>query len=61
MSAAARARSCSAVAQPNPEIGGWRVSIEHDPAGNKLVELHARLMDGDQPLTETWIYRWTPS
>jgi len=24
-----------------------------------LIELHARLMQGDQPLTETWIYRWT--
>ena len=29
-------------------IGGWRVSIEHDPQGNKLVEFHARLMNGDQ-------------
>jgi len=51
----------NAVAQPNPETGGWRVSIEHDPEGNKLVELHARLTDGDKPLTENWIYRWTPS
>ena len=49
----------SAVAQPNPDISGWRVSIELDPQGNKLVELHARLMQADQPLTETWIYRWT--
>jgi glucan biosynthesis protein len=24
------------------------------------VELHARMMQGDQPLSETWIYRWTP-
>ena len=49
----------SAVAQPNPEVSGWRVSIELDTQDNKLVELHARLMQGDQPLTETWIYRWT--
>jgi len=49
------------VAQPNPDIEGWRVSIEHDPQGNKLVEFHARLMKGDQPLTENWIYRWTAS
>lgn len=47
-------------AQPNPDISGWRVSIELDPEDNKLVELHARLLQGDQPLTETWIYRWTP-
>ncbi len=50
-----------AVAQPNPDISGWRVSLELDPQSNKVVELHARLMDGDKPLTETWIYRWTPS
>jgi glucans biosynthesis protein len=49
----------NAVAQPNPDIGGWRISIEHDPQNEKLVELHARLMDGDRPLTETWVYRWT--
>jgi glucans biosynthesis protein len=49
----------SAVTQPNPDINGWRVSIELDTQDNKLVELHARLMQGDQPLTETWIYRWT--
>jgi glucans biosynthesis protein len=49
----------SAVTQPNPEVSGWRVSIELDTQDNKLVELHARLMQGDQPLTETWIYRWT--
>jgi glucans biosynthesis protein len=48
-----------AVTQPNPDIGGWRVSIELDTQDNKLVELHARLMQGDQPLSETWIYRWT--
>jgi glucans biosynthesis protein len=49
----------SAVTQPNPDVGGWRVSIELDTQDNKLVELHARLMQADQPLTETWIYRWT--
>jgi glucans biosynthesis protein len=49
----------SAFTQPNPEVGGWRVSIELDTQDNKLVELHARLMQGDQPLSETWIYRWT--
>lgn len=49
----------SAVTQPNPDVSGWRVSIELDTQNNKLVELHARLMQGDQPLTETWIYRWT--
>ena len=49
----------SAVTQPNPDVSGWRVSIELDTQDNKLVELHALLKQGDQPLTETWIYRWT--
>jgi len=44
----------SAVAEANPDIGGWRISIEHDTQDNKVVELHARMMDGDKPLTETW-------
>ncbi len=47
------------VAQPNPESGGWRISFELQPAA-KLVELHAQLMDGKKPLSETWLYRWTP-
>ena len=51
----------NAVVQRNPNIDGWRASLEVDTQGNKVVELHARLMNGDQPLTETWIYRWTPS
>jgi periplasmic glucans biosynthesis protein len=51
----------SATAIPNPDISGWRISIEHDPQDNKVVELHARLMDGAKPLTETWVYRWTPA
>ena len=49
----------SATTQPNPDISGWRISIELDTQDQKLVELHARLMQADQPLTETWIYRWT--
>ena len=47
------------VVEPNPDLGTWRISLELVTEGKKLVELHARLMDGDKPLTETWIYRWT--
>ncbi len=50
----------NAVAERNGDITGWRISIEQDPQDNKVVELHARMMDGDKPLTETWVYRWTP-
>ncbi|HET6196705.1 MAG TPA: glucan biosynthesis protein, partial [Acetobacteraceae bacterium] len=47
------------VVQPNPATGGWRLSFQLDQGSEKLVEMHARLMDGDKPLTETWLYRWT--
>jgi periplasmic glucans biosynthesis protein len=45
--------------QPNPATGGLRLSFQLDTGGEKLVEMHARLMDGETPLTETWLYRWT--
>jgi glucans biosynthesis protein len=47
------------VVQPNPATGGMRLSFQLDTGGEKLVEMHARLMDGENPLTETWLYRWT--
>lgn len=51
----------NATVQALPDNLGWRVSLELDPKGEKLVELHARLLGDGKPLTETWIYRWTPS
>jgi glucans biosynthesis protein len=47
------------VAEANPATGGWRLSFQLDQGSEKLVEMHARLMDGENPLTETWLYRWT--
>jgi glucans biosynthesis protein len=47
------------VAHAAPEIGGWRLSFELLPDKAAAVELHARLLNGDAPLTETWLYRWT--
>jgi glucans biosynthesis protein len=47
------------VAQPNPEIGGWRVSFELAPVGEATVEMHAQLLLGDTAVSEAWIYRWT--
>lgn len=48
------------VLEPNPETGGWRISFELAPEGAKVVEMRARIKLGDAPLTETWVYRWTP-
>lgn len=47
------------VIQPNPETGGWRVSFRLAPAKEPAVELRAQLMQGDAPLSEVWVYRWT--
>jgi glucans biosynthesis protein len=47
------------VLQPNPRIGALRASFELAPGDAKVAELRMRLMRGDQPATETWLYRWT--
>lgn len=48
----------NAVAQPNPETGGWRLSFELEPQG-KLAELRGQLVGDDGPVSEVWVYRWT--
>ncbi len=47
------------VTQRNPISGGWRLSFELEPENARVVELRARLMDGERPASETWLYRWT--
>jgi glucans biosynthesis protein len=48
------------VSRPNPETGGWRLSFNLEPNEAKVVELRARLLQDDKPLSEIWVYRWTP-
>ncbi len=45
-------------AKPNDT---WRASFELDPQGAPVVELRGRLVDDGGPLSETWLYRWTPA
>jgi glucans biosynthesis protein len=45
----------------NPGMHGFRASFELDPANADLVELRLRVMRNLQPVTETWLYRWTAS
>ena len=49
----------NAVVQPNPQTGGLRLSFELDPGGESLIEMTARLVSQEQPISETWVYRWT--
>jgi glucans biosynthesis protein len=44
----------------NPQRKTARVSFELDPGSETSVELRLQLMAGDRPVTETWLYRWTP-
>jgi len=47
------------VTQPNPATGGWRLSFELAVKETGPVEIRASLMQGEEPLSEVWIYRWT--
>ena len=47
------------VTQPNPVTGGWRLSFELAVKEAVPVEIRASLMQGEAPLSEVWIYRWT--
>lgn len=48
------------VTQPNPQTGGWRMSFNLEPGNETVVELRASLRAGEEPLSEVWVYRWTP-
>jgi glucans biosynthesis protein len=47
------------VAQPNPATGGWRVSFQLLTQKEPVIELRMQLLQKDDVLTETWVYRWT--
>jgi glucans biosynthesis protein len=47
------------VLQRNPETGGMRLGFELDPKNEPVVELRGGLKQGDTPISETWLYRWT--
>ncbi|HEY2676281.1 MAG TPA: glucan biosynthesis protein [Steroidobacteraceae bacterium] len=44
----------------NGELHGLRASFDIDPNDAELIELRLRVMRGDTPASETWLYRWTP-
>jgi glucans biosynthesis protein len=49
----------SIVTQPNPYTGGWRLSFQCQ-VKSEPIEMRAFLTQGDRPLSEVWVYRWTP-
>jgi glucans biosynthesis protein len=48
------------VTQPNPAIGGWRLSFELGVKEKLPVEIRASLMQDNDAISEVWVYRWTP-
>ncbi|MBR0800934.1 glucan biosynthesis protein G [Bradyrhizobium jicamae] len=48
------------VTEPNPETGGWRMSFQCSVKSQKPIELRAVLVQNETPISEVWVYRWTP-
>jgi periplasmic glucans biosynthesis protein len=58
---ASAGRVSNATLMSNLGLHGLRASFEVDPNNAELIELRLRIMRGDTPVTETWLYRWTSS
>jgi periplasmic glucans biosynthesis protein len=54
-------RISNATLMSNGALHGLRASFEIDPRDAELIEMRLRIMRGDRPVTETWLYRWTSS
>ncbi|MGD7069770.1 glucan biosynthesis protein [Acetobacter sp. AAB5] len=48
------------VVEPNPEINGWRTTFEFVPGDAKVADLSCALETDTGPVSEQWLYRWTP-
>lgn len=44
----------------NPQAKTCRVTFDVDPGGENFCELRLILQADDAPISETWLYRWTP-
>jgi glucans biosynthesis protein len=49
----------NATLKSNASVHGLRASFEIDPGDAEIIELRLRIVRGDKPVTETWLYRWT--
>jgi glucans biosynthesis protein len=58
---ASAGRVSNSTLMSNSALHGLRASFEIDPRDADLIELRLRVMRGDRPVTETWLYRWTSS
>jgi glucans biosynthesis protein len=51
----------NATLTPNGALHGFRASFDIEPKDAEVIELRLRVLRADQPVTETWLYRWTPT
>lgn len=58
---ASRGKISRAVLHRFPALRSIRASFELAPGDADVAELRLRLLRGDRPATETWLYRWTAS
>jgi glucans biosynthesis protein len=49
-----------AEAVPNGVPGHWRAQFDFTPEGTEPVDMRLYLKNGDQTLTETWLYQYQP-
>jgi glucans biosynthesis protein len=56
---ASAGRISNTALQTNRLNKGIRASFELNPDEARVIELRMRILRGDQPVTETWLYRWT--
>jgi periplasmic glucans biosynthesis protein len=56
---ASAGRILNSTLMANNSMHGLRASFELDPNDANLIELRLRILRGDTPVTETWLYRWT--
>ena len=47
--------------QTNDASGGWRVFFDVAGAGDNRNQLRFRLEDGNEPVSETWVYDYQKS
>jgi glucans biosynthesis protein len=57
---AEKAEIRNVVTRPNPMTGGWRLSFELSAKEKNPIELRASLMQGNDAISEVWVYRWIP-
>lgn len=60
MVSAEKSEITNIVTEPNPETGGCRLSFQCAVKSQTPIELRAALLQNDAPISEVWIYRWTP-